>query len=91
MRPADKLKSHDVDHPDHYTQNDIECIEYIEQQLGDEFQSYLEGCIIKYIHRYKHKENPKKDLQKAKWYLNKLIETTSYSFNLETIEDADGV
>ena len=88
MRPADKLKSHDVDHPDHYTQNDIECIEYIEQQLGDEFQSYLEGCIIKYIHRYKHKENPKKDLQKARWYINKLIETTSYSFNL-VVEDDD--
>jgi hypothetical protein len=88
MRPADKLKSHDVDHPDHYTQNDIECIEYIEQQLGDEFQSYLEVCIIKYIHRYKHKENPKKDLQKARWYINKLIETTSYSFNL-VVEDDD--
>ena len=90
MRPPDKLKSHDVEHPDHYTQNDIECIEYIEQQLGDQFQSYLEGCIIKYIHRYKHKENPKKDLQKARWYLNKLIETTSYSFDL-IVEDDDEV
>ena len=90
MRLPEHIKNHDVDHPDHYTQNDIECIEYIKQQLGDEFQSYLEGCIIKYIHRYKHKENPKKDLQKARWYLNKLIETTSHSFEL-AIEDEDEI
>ena len=90
MRPPDKLKNHDVEHPDHYTQNDIECIEYIKQQLGDKYPAYLEGSIIKYIHRYKHKQNPKKDLQKARWYLSELIETTSYSFNL-VVEDDDEV
>jgi len=69
--------SDEVNHPKHYTQNDIECIDYIKQQLGNEFQSYLEGCIIKYVHRYKHKQSSITDLQKAKWYLNKLIEYTS--------------
>jgi|TARA_R100001530_G_scaffold95674_1_gene66541 hypothetical protein len=69
--------SDEVNHPKHYTQNDIECIDYIKQQLGNEFPSYLEGCIIKYVHRYKHKQSSITDLQKAKWYLNKLIEYTS--------------
>tara|TARA_R110000751_G_scaffold85386_1_gene170471 strand:+ start:2475 stop:2747 length:273 start_codon:yes stop_codon:yes gene_type:complete len=68
----------EVNHPEHYTKNDIECIDYIQQQLGDEFPSYLEGCIIKYVHRYKHKQSSITDLQKAKWYLNKLIEFISY-------------
>ena len=69
--------SDEVNHPKHYTQNDIECIDYIKQQLGNEFPSYLEGCIIKYVHRYKHKQSSITDLQKAKWYLNKLIKYTS--------------
>jgi hypothetical protein len=29
------------------------------------------------VHRYKHKQSSITDLQKAKWYLNKLIEYTS--------------
>jgi hypothetical protein len=39
----------------------------------DQNLSYLEGCIIKYICRYKLK-NGLEDLEKAKVYLEKLIE-----------------
>ena len=91
MRPPDKLKNHDVEHPDHYTQNDIECIDAIEASMTlQEFKAYLKGNCIKYLWRYEKKENPKKDLQKARWCLNRLIENTSHSFNL-IVEDDDEV
>ena len=42
----------------------------------EEYRGYLKGNIFKYVsrYRYKEKENPVKDLLKAQWYLNKLIE-----------------
>jgi len=87
QRTADKInkrskvkmsikKKHDPVHkPAHYNNGTIECISYIKQQLGSEFPSYLEGNAIKYIHRHnmKHSNNIQ-DLEKAKWYINKLIE-----------------
>ena len=70
-----KKANHDpVNRPSHYNQGKFECIEYIKQQLGSEFPSYLEGSAIKYIHRHKDKNANIQDLEKAKWYINKLIE-----------------
>ena len=43
---------------------------------------YLEGNIVKYVSRYKRK-NGVEDLQKAKHYLDKLIEVTE-NVNMET-------
>ncbi len=40
--------------------------------------NFLEGNIIKYVTRYKNK-NGIEDLEKAKWYLEKLIECTTTS------------
>ncbi|SVD78399.1 uncharacterized protein METZ01_LOCUS431253, partial [marine metagenome] len=34
--------------------------------------NYLEGNLVKYVTRYKHK-NGLEDLLKAKWYLDRLI------------------
>lgn len=63
-----------VNHPAHYTQGDIECIEAIEAALGDfGFRGYLKGNIIKYLWRYEHKRAPLQDLEKAQWYLDRLI------------------
>jgi len=59
----------DAINPSHYRQGTIETIEYILDQSMD----YLEGNVIKYISRYKYK-NGLEDLEKAKWYLDKLIE-----------------
>jgi len=68
-------KKHDpVSRPAHYNNGKVECIEYIKQQLGSEFPSYLEGSAIKYIHRHRMKDANIQDLQKAKWYIDKLIE-----------------
>ena len=62
-----------VNHPPHYNQQGIECIDAIHAATGDGFQHYLQGNIMKYLWRYRYK-NGKQDLEKAKWYLDKLIE-----------------
>ena len=63
-----------VNHPAHYTQGGIECIEALKAALGFEgFKAYCRGNIIKYLWRTEHK-NKVQDLKKAKWYLDRLIE-----------------
>jgi len=65
-----------VNSPPHYTKGKIETIEAIQSALGDGFEYYLQGNIMKYIWRYSHK-NQLEDLEKAQWYLSKLIEFKS--------------
>lgn len=60
-----------VNHPSHYNQGQIEVIDYIEDiGMGEDFCA---GNAIKYISRYKYKQKPLEDLQKAKWYVERLI------------------
>ena len=58
-----------VNHPSHYTQGSIEVIDAIEG-LGLCFNA---GNCLKYMARYKFKDNPLEDLRKAEWYLHRLI------------------
>ena len=37
-----------VNKPPHYNKGKVECLDYIRQQLGANFPSYLEGNVIKY-------------------------------------------
>jgi hypothetical protein len=63
-----------VNHPSHYTQGDIECIDAIKASMSlIEYRGYLKGNIQKYIWRYNDKLKPQEDLKKAQWYLNQLI------------------
>ena len=63
-----------VNHPDHYTDGGIECIEAIEAQLSPtEYRGYLKGNIAKYVWRETHKGGTE-SLEKAQWYLSRLIE-----------------
>ena len=65
-----------VNHPPHYNQKGIECIECIdaiEAATDTGFEYYLQGNIMKYLWRYRYKDGSQ-DLKKALWYLNKLIE-----------------
>lgn len=63
-----------VNHPSHYTQGDIECIDAIKAALGEEqYEGYLRGACIKYLWRYKMKSGVE-SLKKAEWYLKRLIE-----------------
>ena len=66
-----------VNHPDHYTAGGIECIEAIKAALGSEgFLAYAQGNVLKYSWRYQHKGGVE-DLQKARVYLNWMIEELS--------------
>ncbi len=62
--------------PPHYNNGNIECIDYIKDSMSlEEYRGYLRGNVIKYQHRHKYKGKELEDLQKAQWYLAKLIET----------------
>jgi len=63
-----------INHPPHYNQSGIECIEAIGAATDTYFRYYLQGNIIKYLWRFDYKGKPLEDLKKAQWYLNKLIE-----------------
>lgn len=64
----------EVNHPSHYTSGEIECIDAIKAQLTpEEFRGYCKGNIAKYVWRERHKQG-KTALEKAQWYLNKLLE-----------------
>lgn len=64
--------SDNVNHPSHYTDGNIEVIDFIEdKKLG-----YHLGNAVKYISRAGKKDPDKyiEDLQKAVWYLNREID-----------------
>ena len=61
-----------VNSPAHYNKAGIECIDAISAATGDGYEYYLQGNIIKYLWSYRYK-NGVQDLEKAQWYLNKLI------------------
>ncbi len=56
----------------HYKANKLEPFDIIED-MGD-LESFCRGNAIKYLMRYKHKGSPVQDLEKAKVYIDKLIE-----------------
>ena len=65
-----------VNKPAHY-EGSIECIEAIKSSMSAEaFKGYLKGNIQKYIWRFDRKGGVE-DLQKAEWYLKRLIDETS--------------
>lgn len=61
-----------VERPKHYNSGKYETIDIIEDSLGPGFKYYLEGNVIKYIMRFKHKGGIE-DLKKTRWYIEKLI------------------
>ena len=64
-----------VNNPNHYNNGSIECIEGIQASMSAEaFRGYLKGNCMKYLWRYSYKGKPVEDLQKAQWYLAKLLQ-----------------
>jgi hypothetical protein len=66
----------------YYNQGDVECIDAIRacmSRVG--FQDFCRGTIIKYLWRYRHKGYPLEDLEKARDYLNWLIESVEGNVN----------
>lgn len=81
ISPKDRVNQNDevkptndaVQHPSHYTQGGIECIEAIRASMtADGFCDYCKGNIIKYIWRWRDKGGVE-DLKKASVYLDWLI------------------
>jgi hypothetical protein len=79
---AVKVVKDNVNHPSHYTQGAIECIDAIKEAtkglLG--IEAVCTANIIKYVWRWKFK-NGVEDLRKARWYLDRLIEEVSNTKN----------
>jgi hypothetical protein len=66
-----------VNHPSHYTSGNVEVIDIIEDAVKDAPDTIVSGLqwqVLKYMLRMWLKDNPKKDAQKAQWYLNRLID-----------------
>ena len=64
-----------VEHPPHYNNGNVECIEAIEAMLTpDEFIGYLRGNSLKYRWRFRYKNKPIEDLRKARWYEERLLQ-----------------
>lgn len=67
-----------VNHPPHYNQGDIECIDAMRScSTEEEFKGYLKLCAMKYLWRFNYKSNPTEDLDKAIWYLSRLREQST--------------
>ena len=61
-----------VDHPQHYKGNGIECIDAMIAAFGEEeVASFCKLNAFKYIWRSLHKGKDLEDIEKAIWYLNK--------------------
>lgn len=76
MRNADAAPttSDNVNHPSHYTQGGVECIDAL-QAATVNLQGIEAVCTanaIKYLWRWKQK-NGEEDLKKARWYIDELI------------------
>lgn len=63
-----------VNHPQHYTQGNIECIDAIDAAVAflPADEAVCVANVIKYVWRYRCK-TPVESLKKARWYLDRLI------------------
>lgn len=68
----------EVNNPQHYNTGSVECIEGIKSSLPREgYIGFLQGNALKYVWRCQHKLQPRKDIEKAIWYLNRLHDELS--------------
>ena len=79
-----------VNSPPHYNKYGIECIDAISSATGEGYEYYLQGNIMKYLWRYRYK-NGVQDLEKARWYLNKLIEIKKDNKNSPDLFSSFGI
>lgn len=76
FKDEDIEKHDDVNHPSHYTQSGIECIDAIDSVTSGYERpghGYYAGQVLKYIWRAPFKGHYLQDLEKAQWYLNRLV------------------
>ena len=71
-------KKDKVNSPAHYTRGKQEAIDTIEEAIQDApdvKSGMLQAQVLKYLLRLWLKNNPKEDAEKARWYLNRLIDS----------------
>ena len=69
-----------VNSPAHYTRGTQEAIDIIEEAIQDApdvKSGMLQAQALKYLLRLWLKDDPKQDAEKARWYLNRLIDSLS--------------
>jgi hypothetical protein len=77
-RQMDQNATDMVNNPPHYKKAKYEAIEVIEDAISDAPTTkigFLQAQVLKYLLRIWGKNNPKQDAQKARWYLNRLIDS----------------
>lgn len=68
------MKKDNVNHPAHYTQGKVECIDAMESAFGAAALAvYCRIAAFKYLWRSSKKGAEMEDLQKAAWYIDKAI------------------
>ena len=69
-----KPEGDQVNHPSHYTQGSIECIDAIASTLGHgAFVDFLRAQVIKYMWRLGRKGEALEDAKKGAWYANRIV------------------
>ena len=71
---TDENVSDMVNHPQHYTQGGIECIDALKAATVGKrgIEAVCVANVIKYLWRYEEK-NGIEDIRKAKWYIERLL------------------
>lgn len=69
-----ELNADMVNHPSHYTQGGIECIDALKAATVSKtgIEAVCTANVIKYLWRYEEK-NGIEDVKKARWYIDRLI------------------
>jgi hypothetical protein len=68
--------SKEVNHPPHYTQGEVECIQAMESNSTPEhFQEHCRLTAQKYLWRCRYKGKFRQDVEKAIWYLQRLLKS----------------
>lgn len=69
-----RMPKDNVDHPDHYKQGVVECIDALAAATVNKtgIEAVCVANVIKYLWRYELK-NGEEDVKKAQWYLNRLV------------------
>lgn len=88
---ADPDENDIVNHPSHYTNGTIECIDCVEAVAGSYkgSEGFLVGNVVKYLYRANSK-NGLEDLEKAFWYLNRLLVERHAKLELEKGKPIEG-
>ena len=69
-----------VNHPSHYNQGSMECIDAIVGACGvEEAKVFCKINAFKYLWRLGHKDAEEQEIGKIKWYLDKYVELGSAS------------